>query len=65
MGTGPWRSAASRIDHQAFPDDGGLAHYEIQAREENAFKRFRLHDNVIPWRNGPADLLRLRSSRRE
>ncbi|MGW2587186.1 hypothetical protein ACWCYZ_38910 [Streptomyces virginiae] len=38
LGAGSWRSAASRIDHQAFPYDRGLAHYEIQAREENAFK---------------------------
>ncbi|MFJ3950518.1 hypothetical protein SLV14_000028 [Streptomyces sp. Je 1-4] len=51
LGTCSWRSAACRIDHQVVIDDYGLAHYEVQAREEDFFKRFHLHGNVIPWRN--------------
>lgn len=54
QGTWPWRSAARRVDQHAVIHDRGLAHYDVQAREEYVFKRFPLHGEVIPWRNGPA-----------
>ena len=59
--TRSWRPAASRVDHQAVIRDHGLPHHKVQAREEDVLERLRLHDDVIPWWNGPAisDLQRM------
>jgi hypothetical protein len=54
LGTCSWRPTASRIDQQAVIGDDGLPYYDVQAREEDVFERRQLHDDVIPWRNGPA-----------
>lgn len=49
-----WRSAACRVDQRIVLGDHDLPHHDVQARKENLFQPLRLHNDVVPWRNGPA-----------